>query len=128
MSWREKNSLTEIVSHNLVQRKYMPSVLHVLSHCILSKNRCQVVTEPEEKPQGPAVGPGPFQLYLTNSFILGVLCLSDLAEGSQDSPMKQLRNTSKNLPPSVMRVVQGRPSKKAERETLIMEFETIFEG
>lgn len=27
-----------------------------------------------------------------------------------------------------MRVVQGRPSKKAERETLIMEFETIFEG
>lgn len=42
--------------------------------------------------------------------------------------MKQLRNTSKNLPPSVMRVVQGRPSKKAERETLIMEFETIFEG
>lgn len=32
-----KEFVTEIVIHNLVQRKYMPSVLHVLSHCILSK-------------------------------------------------------------------------------------------
>jgi len=42
--------------------------------------------------------------------------------------MKQLRNTSKNLPSSVMRIVQGRPGKETERETLIMEFETISGG